>query len=156
MMKMKRPPSAELLKFLTAYDPAVGQLALALRELVLAEAPTANEFIYDAYNAVAIAFSFTDKWQTGFCHIAVYSRYANLGFQRGAELADPAGVLKGTGKLIRHIRIASADDLKQPHIRQYLRAAIKHNQQTTPKSKAAAKSVVKGVYPTKRRPGKTA
>ena len=46
-----------------------------------------------------------------------------------------------------------AEDLQQPYLRQYLRAAIKHIKQTTPKSKfAAAKSVVKGVSPTKRRP----
>ena len=28
----------------------------------------------------------------------------NLGFNRGAELADPDGILQGTGKLIRHVR----------------------------------------------------
>ncbi|MBI1764035.1 MAG: DUF1801 domain-containing protein [Acidobacteria bacterium] len=148
-----RPPSTDLLRFLAVYERTVGELALALREVVLSEAPTANEFIYDAYNAVAIAFTFTDKWLEGFCHIAVYRRYVNLGFQRGAELDDPAGVLKGTGKLIRHFRIAETDDLKQPHIRQYLCAAIQHNKQTTPKLKtAAAKSIVKGISPTKRRP----
>ncbi len=114
----------------------------------------ANEFIHDAYNAVALAFSFTDKWQEGFCHIAVYSRYANLGFQRGAEMADPAGVLKGTGKLIRHIRIASQADLKKPYLQKYLRAAIKLTKRlaATPKIKtASAQSVVKGSNPKKRR-----
>lgn len=152
MKTSARPPSDDLLKFLAVYDPAVGTLALALRDVVLKEAPAANEIIYDAYNAVAIAFSFTGKWQEGFCHIAVYSRYANLGFQRGAELADPQGVLKGTGKLIRHLRINNADDLQQPYLRQYLRAAIQHCQTMTPKPQAsAAKSFVKSVSPTKRR-----
>lgn len=121
---------------------------------MLKEAPAANEIIYDTYNAVAITFSFTDKWQEGFCHIAVYSRYVNLGFQRGAELADPAGMLKGPGKLILHLRVARATDLGQPHIRQYLRAALKHNQVMTPKSKAAAaNAVVKAVSQIKCRPG---
>lgn len=151
-MPQPRPPSNELLQFLAVYDAAVGALALALRDIVLEEAPAANEIIYDAYNAVALAYSFTDKWQEGFCHIAVYSRYANLGFQRGAELPDPAGVLKGTGKLIRHIRIASTGNLHQPHLRQYLRAALNHSKETTSKSNAAAKSVVKAISPTKRRP----
>lgn len=148
-----RPPSDDLLKFLAVYDPAVGTLALALRALVLQEAPAANEIIYDAYNAVAIAFSFTDKWQEGFCHIAVYSRYINLGFQRGAELDDLAGLLKGTGKLIRHIRIASPEDLQQPYVRQYLRAAIQHIPTSRYGPKATAAQVtVKSISPAKRRP----
>jgi hypothetical protein len=151
----QRPPSTELLKFLAVYDPAVGQLALALRDLVLKEAPSANEIVYDAYNAVAIAFSFTDKWQEGFCHIAVYSRYANLGFQRGTELDDPQGVLKGTGKSLRHIRIASQEDLGKPYLRKYLRAAIKHTQarQLALKPNALlAKTVIHSGDHPKRRP----
>jgi hypothetical protein len=151
-MKKLRPPSEELIKLLAVYEVAVGELALGLRELVLAEAPNANELIYDAYNAVAIAYSFTEKWQQGFCHIAVYSRYANLGFQRGAELADPAGVLKGTGKLIRHIRVASKDDLRQPCLRQYLRAAIELDAPAPKAQKQPARSVVIGTSGKKRRP----
>ena len=48
------PPSPEYLKFLTPYGPAITDLALAVRQLVLEEAPETAELIYDAYNAVAV------------------------------------------------------------------------------------------------------
>src|SRR5215472_3197364 len=98
---MTRPPERRLLGYLASYDPHVADLTLALREVVLEEAPDAIESIVKGY-AVAIGFSFTGKpLKDGFCHIVTYSSYVNLGFNRGALLPDPNRVLAGKGKLIR-------------------------------------------------------
>jgi hypothetical protein len=105
---MVRPPDRVLLGYLASYDPHVSRLALAVREVVLEEAPAAIESISKGY-ALAIGFSFTGKpLKDGFCHIATYSSYVNLGFNRGALLPDPGEVLAGTGKLIRHMTIRNA------------------------------------------------
>jgi hypothetical protein len=121
---MVRPPDRLLLGYLAPYDPHVSQLALALREVVLEEAPEAIESISKGY-AVVVAFSFTGKpLKDGFCHIVTYSSYVNLGFNRGALLPDPNRVLAGTGKLIRHVRIRNQNDLDRLPIRRYLQAAI--------------------------------
>src|SRR5436309_1567513 len=101
---MARVLDPRLLDYLAAYDPHVSSLALALREIVLEEAPEAIESVAKGY-AVAISFSFTGKpMKDGFYHIVTYSRYVNLGFNRGAQLPDPARILTGTGKSIRHVR----------------------------------------------------
>lgn len=119
-----RAPDRRLLSYLAAYDPHVSSLALALREIVLEEAPDAIESIAKGY-AVAIGFSFTGKpMKDGFCHVVTYSSHVNLGFNRGALLSDPAGVLAGTGKSIRHITIRNHDELSRPVIRRFLQAAI--------------------------------
>jgi hypothetical protein len=119
-----RPPDRVLLSYLASYDPHVSRLALALREVVLDEAPEAVESFSKGY-AVAIGFSFTGKpMKDGFCHIVTYRTHVNLGFNRGALLADPSGVLTGSGKLMRHITIHSEDDLERPYLRRYLQAAI--------------------------------
>jgi hypothetical protein len=121
---MVKPPDRLLLSYLAAYDPHVSNLALALREAVLEEAPEAIESISKGY-AVAIGFSFTGKpLKDGFCHIVTYSSHVNLGFNRGALLPDPNGVLLGTGKLIRHITIRNDHDLNRAFVRRYLRTAI--------------------------------
>lgn len=121
---MARLPDRRLLGYLAAYDPHVSSLALALRDMVLEEAPEAIESIAKGY-AVAIGFSFTGKpMKDGFCHVVTYSSYVNLGFNHGAQLPDPARILAGTGKSIRHIRIRNHDDLERPVIRRYLQAAI--------------------------------
>src|SRR6516225_10472369 len=88
--RMARPPYRRLLGYLAPYDPHVASLALALRELVLEEAPEAIESIAKGY-AVAIGFSFTGKpMKDGFCHVVAYATHVNLGFNRGVELPDPA------------------------------------------------------------------
>ncbi len=81
-----------------------------------------HENIYDAYSAVAIGYGSTDRL---ILHIAVYGSGVNLGFNHGAELDDPLGILKGAGKRIRHISIKTADDLTRPEIRSYIRRARK-------------------------------
>ena len=120
-----RKPSPELLTFLAPYGARIVELALATRARVIAIAPTANETDWDAYNAVSMGFHYTPQWQHGsFVHIAVYAKHVNLGFNGGAELPDPAGVLEGKGSSIRHITLRTVADLDAPYLDSYLRAAV--------------------------------
>jgi len=121
-----------LLNCLAAYDPHISNLTLALRDVVLEEAPDAIESIVNGY-ALAIGFSFTGKpLKDGFCHIVTYNGHVNLGFNRGALLADPNKVLEGKGKAIRHITIRSQRELERPFLRKYLQAAIAQVHQEEP------------------------
>jgi hypothetical protein len=120
---VRRPPDPQLLGFLEAYDRPISDLALALREVILEEAPNASESIYQVYT-VAIWFGFSEKMKDMFCYIATNARHVNLGFPRGADLPDPNGVLEGEGKKMRHIKFASELDLERPFVRRYIQAAI--------------------------------
>src|ERR1700679_3604812 len=121
---MTRLPDRQLLSYLAPYDPHVSDLTLALRDVVLEEAPDAIESIVKGY-AVTIGFSFTGKpLKDGFCHVVTYRDHVNLGFNRGALLPDPNGVLQGTGKLIRHVTMRDQPELDRPFVRRYLQAAI--------------------------------
>ena len=113
-----RPPPA-LIKFLKPYDREIRDLALKLRELVLEEMAPCYENIYDAYSAVAIGYGTSDRLRDGIFHIAVYSKAVNLGFNDGASLADPKGILLGTGNRIRHLTIKTPEDLARPALRAY-------------------------------------
>ncbi len=150
-----RAPIPDLLKFLSAYDKHIVELALAVRRKVLAEAPTATEMIYDAYNAVAVGYSFTGRLKEGFCHIAVYSQHVNLGFNRGVELPDPERLLQGSGNWVRHITIREANDLRKPCLRRFIRIAIRNARQLAASTNVPAispQSIVKRIYARKRRP----
>jgi hypothetical protein len=46
-----------------------------------------------------------------FGYVAVFRAHANVGFFRGAELADPKGLLQGTGKRMRHVKVRPGVDL---------------------------------------------
>src|SRR6202049_3344963 len=120
---MRRPPDPQLLGFLEAYDRHISDLALALREIVLEEAPDASESVYQVYT-VAIWFGFSGKMNDMFCYIATNSKHVNLGFPRGAALPDPNRMLEGHGKTMRHIKFASERDLERPFVRRYIQAAM--------------------------------
>ena len=40
-----------------------------------------------------------------FGYVDAFTAHVNVGFFRGAELADPAGLLEGTGKFMRHVKL---------------------------------------------------
>jgi hypothetical protein len=158
-MLMAYPPPAELKKFLKPYDREIQQLALQLRALVLEEMAPCYENIYDAYSAVAIGYGTSEKLGDGIFHIAVYSQHVNLGFNEGATLDDPNGILQGNGNRIRHISIKTADDLSRPEVRAYIRRARKKANADArklgepPRKKPdGIVSTVKAIYKNKRRP----
>lgn len=158
-MKTSQTAPAALIKFLRPYDPEIRELALQLRAQVLAEMAPCYENIYDAYSAVAIGYGTSDRLRDGIFHIAVYGKGVNLGFNDGATLADPQGILEGSGNRIRHIKIRKPEDLARPEIRAYIRRARKvalaeakklgDAPATKPKGVV---STVKAIYAKKRRP----
>jgi hypothetical protein len=118
-----RRPDPEYLDLLSRYTEAVRSLALAARKLIIEEAPDAGEFVYEVYT-IANHFSFTDRPGDAFVFTTAHTNWVNLGFNFGALLPDPKGLLHGDGKLIRHIRIAKPADLEAPGVRDLVRAAI--------------------------------
>jgi Domain of unknown function (DU1801) len=58
------------------------------------------------------------------CYIAVYASHVNLGFYHGASLGAASGMLEGTGKGLRHIKLASLAAAKDPLIVEVIREAI--------------------------------
>ena len=52
-----------------------------------------------------------------FCYIKAASKHVNLGFDKGAVLQDPEGLLEGTGKLMRHIKLKPGKAIPEAHIR---------------------------------------
>jgi hypothetical protein len=118
-----RPPHPDYLKLLLPYGEVIQELAFATRKLILEEAPDASEFIYELYT-VANHFTLTERPGDAFAFTTTHANWINLGFNFGSQLADPAGLLLGSGKWIRHVRIAQAADLGAPGLRELLRAAI--------------------------------
>lgn len=142
----RRPPHPQLLGFLEEYDPAVVDLVLGLREIVLQEAPGAEEAIYQSYT-LALWYGSSEKMKDWFCYIATYAKHVNLGFVRGAELADPNELLEGQGKTMRHIQFKTQRDLERPYVRRFIRASMELAGAT---GNGSGKSVIK---PTQRLTG---
>ena len=46
-----------------------------------------------------------------FAYVNAFKAHVNVGFFRGAELADPVGLLEGTGKYMRHVKLRPDGDI---------------------------------------------
>jgi hypothetical protein len=115
-----------LLEFLYRYDPGIQSLALALRKVVHEEMAPCHEYIFAMRSKVVLLYGATEHViKHGICNIGVFARHVTLGFPRGTELDDPAGVLQGTGKAMCHIALNTLSDLDRREIRFYLRQARK-------------------------------
>lgn len=75
----------------------------ALRELILTVAPEVTEEIKWGRPCYSNARGLV-------CYLHHTKSYATLGFYKGAELDDPEGLLEGTGKTMRHVKVRSLGD----------------------------------------------
>jgi hypothetical protein len=57
-------------------------------------------------------------------HIATYGTRVILGFNDGATLDDPLGILTGTGNRIRHVTFRTIADVDADWVDDYLAAAL--------------------------------
>ncbi len=147
--------SPELIEFLAPYDEKIQKLVLQLRGFIIDALPTTNELIWDNYNAVAIAYSKSDKLKDAFCHLAVYPNHVNFGFNRGTQLTKQGIPLQGKGKLIRHITIKEFELFPANKIKTMLFEAIGLSEKLNDNlidSKLQSKSIVMSTTKNKRRP----
>ena len=96
--------------------------ALAKMRLLL---PGAAELVYDKKNSLVIGFCSADRASNAINSIATYSKWINLYFFEGDTLPDPEGLLKGTGSMVRSIRITDASELDRPAVKALIAAAAK-------------------------------
>lgn len=89
--------------------------------------PGAVEFVYDNYNALVLGFGGTDRPSDAIFSVVLYPKCVNLGFIEGAVLADPDGILLGTGTQFRHVRLERASTIEEPAIRSLIDAAIEQS-----------------------------
>lgn len=121
---MKLPEPSEYVEFLAPYPVATQELSRGLRERLVALLPDCVETVWDATNAVGVAYGFTERNADHFIHLPTYTKYVNIGFSQGASLHDPERRLQGKGARIRHIRLNRVDDLDDPYLIDLVRQAV--------------------------------
>ncbi len=50
--------------------------------------------------------------------------HVSLGFFRGVDLEDPDGLLEGSGSALRHVKVASEEDIREEALRHLIRQAF--------------------------------
>lgn len=57
-----------------------------------------REVLHDGHPTACVA-------DAAFAYVNAFQSHVNVGFFRGAELPDPNGLLEGTGKFMRHVKL---------------------------------------------------
>jgi len=107
--------------FLSHYSPEVRVLALKLRELILSLVPYAQEKVYSGWKTIGYSCGGGMKGQ--FCAIGPQQGRVNLYFSRGVDLDDPGGLLEGSGKKMRHLKIRAPEDVQAEALKRLIIAA---------------------------------
>ena len=120
---VKQAMDIDLQQFLKPYPPEIIELILRLRSLILEVVPTAIEQVDPPSKLIAYGI---DKKMSGLiCTIQPQRGYVNLGIYRGIDLPDPQGLLEGTGKVHRHVKVKSIASIDEPALRALLEAAAR-------------------------------
>jgi len=96
--------------FLAAYDPQVQNVCFQLRQLVKELLPDSEEILYEGWKNISYGKGASRSDKDLIVYIAPFKDSVNLGFFRGAILPDPKSLLKGTGKMLRHVKVKSMED----------------------------------------------
>jgi hypothetical protein len=102
---------------------ALRPIARRLREIVIDIHPEAVEVVRLGDKAATYGLG-PKKMSEGYVYILPYKSWVNLGFYQGALLDDPDGLLEGTGKKLRHIKMRRIEDTARPGVRQLIELAL--------------------------------
>lgn len=124
------PPSAVLLakqvdSFIARFSPPMAKLTRAVLKTMRDRLPGAVEMVYDKSNSLVIGFCPDERASNVINSIAVHTNWINLYFFEGDSLPDPEGILKGTGTMVRHVRITNAVDLERPAVKALMAEALR-------------------------------
>lgn len=111
---LRRDPAVE--DWLCQREPALAALARQAFEQLRACGDDVLELLHDGHPTACIG-------DAAFAYVNAFSVHVNVGFFRGAELADPAGLLEGTGRFMRHVKLRSGQAVDAPALAALIRQA---------------------------------
>ena len=73
----------------------------------------------------AVSFGFGEKkMRESYCYVAPKTKWVNLGFWHGVDLPDPDGLMEGTGKRLRHVKLRDLATARSAAVARLVHAAM--------------------------------
>jgi len=93
---IKRDPAIEA--WMHEHSGDLGLIARQWFEVMRACGNDVRELLHDGHPTACVD-------DAAFGYVNAFKAHVNVGFFRGAEIADPDGLLEGTGKFMRHVKL---------------------------------------------------
>lgn len=123
-----RPPrddaEDQVSSFLAKYTPDIEAAARAMRGRMRARVPGGVEFVYDNYNFLVFGYGPNARPSEAVLSLALAPKWVSLCFLKGAALDDPKGLLKGSGNIVRSVRLRDDAHLVDPDLEALIAQAL--------------------------------
>src|SRR5713226_1523150 len=97
-----RDPAIEV--WMHKHSGELGVIAQRWFEVMRGCGDDVRELLHDGHPTACVA-------DAAFGYVNAFKAHVNVGFFRGAEIADPEGLLQGTGKFMRHVKLRPECDV---------------------------------------------
>ena len=101
---------------MTEHPGELGAIAKRWFEVIRSCGDDVRELLHDGHPTACVDGA-------GFAYVNAFTAHVNVGFFRGAELADPDGLLEGTGRFMRHVKLRPGGDIDERALRGLIRTA---------------------------------
>ena len=93
---VKRDPAVDA--WMRDHPGELGAIAARWFEVLRNSGPLVRELLHDGRPTACVG-------EAAFAYVNAFTAHVNIGFFHGADLPDPAGILQGTGKRMRHVKL---------------------------------------------------
>ncbi len=107
------PTEEQLRNALAGRSDTVVELYIRVHELVLSTLPDMNSSVDLVDGMTGYGFHQYGYGGWGMAALGAHAKWVSLVFMRAVELSDETGILEGTGKSLRHVKIRSLEQLRE-------------------------------------------
>lgn len=111
---VERDPAVE--RWMREHSGELGAIARRWFEVMRTCGDDVRELLHDGHPTACAG-------DAAFGYVNAFKAHVNVGFFRGTELADPKGLLEGTGKRMRHVKVTPERDVDTAALTQLIEAA---------------------------------
>jgi hypothetical protein len=113
---VKREPPIE--RWMREHSGDLGKIAPRWFEVMRACGDDVRELLHDGHPTACVG-------DAAFAYVNAFKAHVNVGFFRGAELADPRRLLEGTGKFMRHVKLRPEGEVDAAALKKLIEAAYR-------------------------------
>ena len=107
-----------------AHSGELGAIARRWFDVMRRRGDDVRELLHDGHPTACVG-------DAAFAYVNAFTAHVNVGFFRGAELDDPAGLLEGTGRFMRHVKLGPGREVDAAHLEGLIERAYVDMQRRT-------------------------
>src|SRR5688572_8692263 len=111
---VRRDPAVD--RWMTEHPVELAAIAKRWFDVIRSCGDDVRELLHDGHPTACVS-------DAAFAYVNAFKAHVNVGFFRGADLEDPAGLLEGTGRFMRHVKLRPGEGTDERALGALIRTA---------------------------------